>query len=66
MVMADVTVISEMMAEEEKRIKSFLEQLGQKLKDKKVGGTRGNGANLKNTPFLMSILIDLYVGRVEV
>ncbi|WAR25780.1 Y1388-like protein, partial [Mya arenaria] len=38
MVMADVTVISEMMAEEEKRIKSFLEGLGQKLKDKKVGG----------------------------
>ncbi|XP_052281271.1 universal stress protein YxiE-like [Dreissena polymorpha] len=38
MVMADVTVISEMMNEEEKRIKAFLEQLGQKLKDKKVGG----------------------------
>ncbi|KAH3880607.1 hypothetical protein DPMN_004526 [Dreissena polymorpha] len=34
--MADVTVISEMMNEEEKRIKAFLEQLGQKLKDKKV------------------------------
>jgi len=66
MVMADVTVISEMMAEEEKRIKAFLEQLGQKLKDKKVGDTRGNGANIKNTTFLMSILIDLYVGRGEV
>lgn len=38
MVMADVTVITEMMQEEEKRIKSFLETLGQKLKDKKVGG----------------------------
>ncbi|XP_052780561.1 universal stress protein YxiE-like [Mya arenaria] len=38
MVMMDVTVISEMMAEEEKRIKSFLEGLGKKLKDKKVGG----------------------------
>ncbi|WAR25398.1 hypothetical protein MAR_011102 [Mya arenaria] len=35
MVMMDVTVISEMMAEEEKRIKSFLEGLGKKLKDKK-------------------------------
>lgn len=38
MVMADVTVITEMMQEEEKRIKAFLEGLGQKLKDKKVGG----------------------------
>lgn len=36
MVMADVTVITEMMQEEEKRIKAFLEGLGQKLKDKKV------------------------------
>ncbi|KAL4226759.1 hypothetical protein ACF0H5_014739 [Mactra antiquata] len=38
MVMADVTVITEMMQEEERRIKQFLEGLGQKLKDKKVGG----------------------------
>lgn len=38
MVMADVTVITEMMAEEEKGIKEFLEVLGQKLRDKKVGG----------------------------
>lgn len=38
MVMADVTVITEMMHEEETRIKAFLEGLGQKLKDKKVGG----------------------------
>lgn len=37
MVMADVTVISEMMKEEESRVKTFLEGLGQKLKDKKVG-----------------------------
>jgi len=38
MVMADVTVITELMQEEEKRIRSFLEVLGQKLKDKKIGG----------------------------
>ncbi|XP_045164850.1 universal stress protein Sll1388-like isoform X2 [Mercenaria mercenaria] len=38
MVMADVTVITEMLEEEEKRVKKFLESLGQKLKDKKVGG----------------------------
>jgi len=36
MVMADVTVISEMMKEEESRVKKFLEVLGQRLKDKKV------------------------------
>ena len=34
--MADVTVITDMMKEEEARIKQFLETLGQKLKDKKV------------------------------
>ncbi|XP_060575378.1 universal stress protein Sll1388-like isoform X2 [Ruditapes philippinarum] len=38
MVMADVTVITEMMKEEETRIKGFLEKLGQKLKDRKSGG----------------------------
>ena len=36
MVMADVTVITDLMHEEEKRIKTFLEGLGQKLKDKGV------------------------------
>ena len=36
MVMADVTVITDLMHEEEKRIKTFLEHLGQKLKDKGV------------------------------
>ena len=36
MVMADVTVITDLMHEEEKRIKTFLEGLGDKLKHKGV------------------------------
>ena len=33
MVMADVTVLTDLWQEEEKRIKKLLEQLGQKMKD---------------------------------
>ena len=33
MVMADVTVLTDMWKEEEKRVKTFLETLGQKMKD---------------------------------
>lgn len=32
MVMADVSVVTDLMAEEEKKVKHFLENLGQKLK----------------------------------
>lgn len=38
MVMADVTVLTDMWKDEEKRIKELLEQLGQKLKDHGIGG----------------------------
>merc|ERR1711963_786765 len=38
MVMTDVSVVTSMLAEEEKRIKAFLEQLGSKLKAAGIGG----------------------------
>ncbi|KAL5013107.1 hypothetical protein ScPMuIL_007377 [Solemya velum] len=38
MVMADVTVVTDLMAEEEKKVKHFLENLGQKLKAAGIGG----------------------------
>jgi len=38
MVMTDVSVVTNLLAEEEKRIKGFLEQLGQKLKAAGIGG----------------------------
>ena len=37
MVMADVTVLTDMWKEEEKRIKELLEKLGQQMKDHGVG-----------------------------
>lgn len=37
MVMADVTVLTDLWQEEEKRIKKLLETLGQKMKDHGVG-----------------------------
>lgn len=38
MVMADVTVLTDLWQEEEKRIKKLLETLGQKMKDHGIGG----------------------------
>uniref|UniRef100_A0A0B7AQ72 UspA domain-containing protein n=1 Tax=Arion vulgaris TaxID=1028688 RepID=A0A0B7AQ72_9EUPU len=38
MVMTDVSVVTDLLQEEEKRIKGFLEQLGQKLKAAGIGG----------------------------
>ncbi|XP_062617660.1 universal stress protein Slr1101-like [Saccostrea cucullata] len=38
MVMADVTVLTDMWKEEEKRIKELLEKLGQQMKDHGIGG----------------------------
>ncbi|KAH9496374.1 hypothetical protein Btru_010753 [Bulinus truncatus] len=38
MVMTDVSVVTDLLQDEEKRIKSFLEQLGQKLKAAGIGG----------------------------
>jgi len=38
MVMTDVSVVTSLLADEEKRIKGFLEQLGQKLKSAGIGG----------------------------
>lgn len=38
MVMTDVSVVTELLQDEEKRIKSFLEQLGSKLKSSGIGG----------------------------
>lgn len=40
MVMADVTVLTDMWKEEEKRIKELLEKLGQQMKDHGVGGSK--------------------------
>ena len=37
MVMADVTVLTDMWKEDEKRIKELLEKLGQQMKDHGVG-----------------------------
>lgn len=38
MVMTDVSVVTDLLHDEEKRIKGFLEQLGQKLKAAGIGG----------------------------
>ncbi|KAJ8301225.1 hypothetical protein KUTeg_020212 [Tegillarca granosa] len=38
MVMADVTVLTDLWHEEEKRVKALLEQLGQNMKDHGIGG----------------------------
>jgi len=38
MVMTDVSVVTNLLADEEKRIKGFLEQLGQRLKASGIGG----------------------------
>ncbi|CAL1541871.1 unnamed protein product [Lymnaea stagnalis] len=38
MVMTDVSVVTDLLQDEEKRIKGFLEQLGQKLKAAGIGG----------------------------
>lgn len=40
MVMADVTVLTDMWKEEEKRIKELLEKLGQQMKDHGVGRSK--------------------------
>lgn len=40
MVMADVTVLTDMWKEEEKRIKELLEKLGQQMKDHGVGQSK--------------------------
>ncbi|GFR66056.1 stress response protein nhaX [Elysia marginata] len=39
MVMTDATVVTDLLRDEEKRIKSFVEALGQKLKTAGIGGT---------------------------
>jgi hypothetical protein len=51
MVMADVTVLTDMWKEEEKRIKELLEKLGQQMKDHGVSHMTGNGT-LNSSPHL--------------